>query len=130
MLSFNSPLGMCQGCNGLGKVDLGWEHDAHDGCEGPCVMVPRLVKSGGTIAAGGVSIQYERDKKGNIEHDHVALVGVEDAPIIQAAQLDVDAEVGTTGGPHTMTQAQFEQHVRNQAEEQKKLAARHGLRVK
>jgi excinuclease ABC subunit A len=31
MLSFNSPLGMCQGCNGLGKVDLGWEHEHGEG---------------------------------------------------------------------------------------------------
>jgi excinuclease ABC subunit A len=31
MLSFNSPLGMCPGCNGLGKVDLGWEHERGEG---------------------------------------------------------------------------------------------------
>jgi excinuclease ABC subunit A len=31
MLSFNSPLGMCQSCNGLGKVDLGWEHERGEG---------------------------------------------------------------------------------------------------
>jgi excinuclease ABC subunit A len=31
MLSFNSPLGMCVGCSGLGKVDLGWEHEKGEG---------------------------------------------------------------------------------------------------
>jgi excinuclease ABC subunit A len=31
MLSFNSPLGMCPGCSGLGKVDLGWEHQHGEG---------------------------------------------------------------------------------------------------
>ncbi len=31
MLSFNSPLGMCPGCNGLGKVELGWEHERGEG---------------------------------------------------------------------------------------------------
>jgi excinuclease ABC subunit A len=31
MLSFNSPLGMCTGCSGLGKVDLGWEHQHGEG---------------------------------------------------------------------------------------------------
>jgi len=31
MLSFNSPLGMCTGCNGLGKVELGWEHEHGEG---------------------------------------------------------------------------------------------------
>ncbi len=43
--SFNSPLGMCSSCNGLGKVDLGWEHEHGEGwklegetcaaCDGP-----------------------------------------------------------------------------------------------
>ncbi|HEX4456888.1 MAG TPA: excinuclease ABC subunit UvrA [Polyangia bacterium] len=31
MLSFNSPLGMCPHCSGLGKVDLGWEHQSGEG---------------------------------------------------------------------------------------------------
>ena len=31
MLSFNSPLGMCPSCNGLGKQDLGWEHQQGEG---------------------------------------------------------------------------------------------------
>jgi excinuclease ABC subunit A len=31
MLSFNSPLGMCRSCNGLGKQDLGWEHKHGEG---------------------------------------------------------------------------------------------------
>jgi hypothetical protein len=105
--------------------DLGWEHDAHDGCEGPCTMVPRNT---GTDAKG--QPVYARDKKNNIEHDHVALVGVEDAPVIQAATLDVDAEVGTPGAPHKMTQAQLDEHIRNQAAEQRKLAEKHGLKVK
>jgi hypothetical protein len=97
--------------------ELGWEHDAHDGCEGACVMVPR---------------QIGTDKEGKpiYTHDHVQLVGIGDAPVIQAAQLDVDAEVGTPGGPHQMTQAQYEQHVANQREEHRKLAAKHGLKAK
>jgi excinuclease ABC subunit A len=31
MLSFNSPLGMCPTCNGLGEHDLGWEHERGEG---------------------------------------------------------------------------------------------------
>src|SRR6201994_1478401 len=31
MLSFNSPLGMCPHCRGLGKLDLGWEHQSGEG---------------------------------------------------------------------------------------------------
>ncbi len=31
MLSFNSPLGMCTTCDGLGKMDLGWEHEHGEG---------------------------------------------------------------------------------------------------
>jgi excinuclease ABC subunit A len=31
MLSFNSPLGMCPTCNGLGQVDFGWEHERGEG---------------------------------------------------------------------------------------------------
>ena len=31
MLSFNSPLGMCQTCHGLGQLDLGWEHERGEG---------------------------------------------------------------------------------------------------
>jgi excinuclease ABC subunit A len=30
-LSFNSPLGACPKCNGLGQVDFEWEHDKSDG---------------------------------------------------------------------------------------------------
>jgi excinuclease ABC subunit A len=31
MLSFNSPLGMCQTCHGLGQLELGWEHEHGEG---------------------------------------------------------------------------------------------------
>jgi excinuclease ABC subunit A len=31
MLSFNSPLGMCPECNGLGELELGWEHERGEG---------------------------------------------------------------------------------------------------
>jgi excinuclease ABC subunit A len=31
MLSFNSPLGMCQTCHGLGEVDFEWEHERGEG---------------------------------------------------------------------------------------------------
>jgi excinuclease ABC subunit A len=31
MLSFNSPLGMCPGCDGLGQHELGWEHERGEG---------------------------------------------------------------------------------------------------
>jgi excinuclease ABC subunit A len=31
MLSFNSPLGMCPTCNGLGEHELGWEHERGEG---------------------------------------------------------------------------------------------------
>jgi excinuclease ABC subunit A len=31
MLSFNSPLGMCPTCSGLGKIELGWEHQRGEG---------------------------------------------------------------------------------------------------
>src|SRR5262249_33552554 len=31
MLSFNSPLGMCETCHGLGQLDLGWEHERGEG---------------------------------------------------------------------------------------------------
>src|SRR6478609_1665489 len=31
MLSFNSPLGMCETCHGLGQLELGWEHEHGEG---------------------------------------------------------------------------------------------------
>ncbi len=31
MLSFNSPLGMCPECHGLGELELGWEHEKGEG---------------------------------------------------------------------------------------------------
>ena len=31
MLSFNSPLGMCQTCHGLGEIDFEWEHERGEG---------------------------------------------------------------------------------------------------
>src|SRR6476620_8306501 len=31
MLSFNSPLGMCKTCHGLGVLELGWEHEHGEG---------------------------------------------------------------------------------------------------
>jgi excinuclease ABC subunit A len=31
MLSFNSPLGMCTECHGLGELELGWEHEKGEG---------------------------------------------------------------------------------------------------
>jgi excinuclease ABC subunit A len=31
LLSFNSPLGMCTSCHGLGQLDLGWEHERGEG---------------------------------------------------------------------------------------------------
>jgi excinuclease ABC subunit A len=31
LLSFNSPLGMCPVCHGLGQMDLGWEHERGEG---------------------------------------------------------------------------------------------------
>jgi len=31
MLSFNSPLGMCETCHGLGQLELGWEHERGEG---------------------------------------------------------------------------------------------------
>lgn len=100
--------------------ELGWEHDKHDGCEGPCAMVPRANPDG----------SFAKDRHGNIIHDHVDLVGVDEAPVIEAATLDVDAEVGAPGGPHKMTQAQLDEFIRSQAEEHKRLAAKHGLRVR
>jgi len=64
------------------------------------------------------------------QYDCVKLVGVDEAPVIQAAQLDVSAEVGTLGGPHKMTQAQLDVRVAHDASEHQELAAKYGLKIK
>jgi hypothetical protein len=65
----------------------------------------------------------------NLEHDQVDLVLPKDVPVIEVAQFDHEGEIGQPGGPHIMTQEQFAAHLRQQAEENSKLATKHGLKV-
>jgi excinuclease ABC subunit A len=61
LLSFNSPLGMCETCHGLGQVDLGWEHEKGEGWQrvgrtcGDCKGL-RLRPEARTVFLGGKSI--------------------------------------------------------------------------
>ena len=61
LLSFNSPLGMCETCHGLGQVDLGWEHEKGEGWQrvgktcGECEGL-RLRPEARTVFLGGKSI--------------------------------------------------------------------------
>jgi hypothetical protein len=62
--------------------------------------------------------------------DQVVLLGVEDAPVIEAHPFDPNKPAGSPGGPHRMTQEQFDEQIRRQRAEQEETAARHGLKVK
>jgi hypothetical protein len=61
--------------------------------------------------------------------DASGLSGLADAPVIQAEQLDTEKPVGTPGGPHRMTQEQFDNHVQAERKRHADLAAAHGLKV-
>lgn len=61
--------------------------------------------------------------------EHIILGGIETAPIVEAHPFDPSKPTGTPGGPHRMTQEQFDEHIRRQRAEQEEMAAKHGLKV-
>lgn len=64
----------------------------------------------------------------NLVHDEAQLIIPADVPVINVDQFDADAEIGTPGAPHRMTQAQLDAHHEQQLAEVEKTATRHGLR--
>lgn len=66
----------------------------------------------------------------NVDTERSGLVGIETAPIVEAHKFDPSLPAGTPGGPHRMTQEQFDDQLLRQRAEQKKLAEQHGLKVK
>lgn len=74
---------------------------------------------------GSDPIQHDR-----LVHDERELIVPDGVKVIEVAQFDPDADIGTPGAPHKMTQAQLDAHHEQMLEEHRKVAKRHGLKAK